>query len=369
MKDVEDVRKVQMEELKKLDINIEVGRLEQRKKELEEKLIRLKKEEVNYKKWISNISEQRRIKMEKEKYAKELLESQIREREEKRKESKRLLEQERERERKLREEEEIKKNLIKQELLEKYKEVVSGEASELNLNIDADNIIDKFEEVAIEQPKTQSNKNLGKYEVLAICFDIIDRLIDQLPVFHINTQPIGDSGMDFESKMEISPEVKGGVSPNDIQVEVNPQDEDIVNLEKINKPTIPKEPVYEPMEIQYNLTQQPIHTFSEEASIDQLKHPPTLNEEVKDESENKAKWENPKSQYEVVYDKMEDIFKTHNTLLHIESKAKLSLPIDLAVYLSVWQSIIQQGYIANKCLLHIFDKQLNVNFHLQHLRR
>jgi len=343
IKMLEETVKNKDTQLGKLDLEMEVKKLEERKMELEKRLTKLRAEEINYKKWISNITEQRKIKYEKEKYEKELLLKQIKEKEESKKIAKELALKEIEEEKKKKEEENIKKELIKKQLLEKYNAIIKGDSKKLDLEVDAQKIQKEFSEKmelskkVFESPKkkaedTQTENKSEKYEIFEYCYNIINNMVENLDtsilkVPKILVNPIipeekkSEKKRNYQEKMEIS----------DISAENSkfiPPTEITRKSEKIGKS-------------ETNLEAQ--------------------------------KWEIPKSQYEVIQEKMENIFKESGVALftdkNIISKNKLLMPIDLACYLSIWQEITKQGQIANSCLMHVFLKEFNLINHLQILRR
>eukprot|EP01022_Parablepharisma_sp_SALTPOND_P014122 TRINITY_DN1900_c0_g1_i1.p1 TRINITY_DN1900_c0_g1~~TRINITY_DN1900_c0_g1_i1.p1 ORF type:complete len:471 (-),score=97.63 TRINITY_DN1900_c0_g1_i1:5726-7138(-) len=328
IKELEEKRQSQEAALGKLDVEMEVKKLEERKKELEVQLEKLKKEEINYKKWIANVAEQRRIKFEKEKYAKALLEEQIKEKEERKRQAKEALEKEREEERKRKEEEEVKKKLIKEQLVEKYKQIMSGEKKDIDLELDPERVNKEFaEKMIISEPKqsmdeTPPKQAQDKFETLAICFDLIDEIIDNLTF------------------TDIVPEQREELR------RIPKKETEILSFEEIKAPPQNQKKEYEKM---VELT-------------------------PREERVNEVKWDKPKTQTEIIQSKMSQIFNDHEFSLYsenetISSKSQLLLPIDLALHLSMWQEVTKQEQIANKCLIHVFQKQLNLTFHLQQLRR
>jgi hypothetical protein len=91
----------------------------------------------------------------------------------------------------------------------------------------------------------------------------------------------------------------------------------------------------------------------------------------KEEGMGHRRWEGPKSESALLQEKMNGIFEASKamSLALDNSRDKVWLPIDLAVYLSVWQEVRKQSAIANKCLLHVFKRQLNLAKHLEQLRK
>ncbi len=364
MQSVEKDRDFQEAELSRLDLRMAVQKLEERKLALESRLERLRREEVNYGKWLAAKAEQRRLRLERERYEREMLDRQLKEKQDVKRAMKEVERREREQEEAKRRETEMKKELIKARLLKKLEEVKSGEAKGLNMEIDTDKVTREFElakhDAKNEDEKKEANKEESKkqepvavpaqnrYETLAICYDLLegmvqtalrDRVSEPMVCTAVMAKAADDAAGDAKKKWPTS-------VPTNENKQKPSASEPMVVSEK--KEEAKKEPAPVPVSI------------PKEEKVTEAKLP-----------ELHQKWEEPKGRNEALQDRLGKIFQEHNVEFgrQEEDSRRVALPVDLALYLSLWQEVNKQAYVANRCLMHVFSKRLDILFHLNQLRR